>query len=86
MTVSVAFPLYLAFLERAGRAQSTLDVYRSIHRRWIGPALDDLPIDELSHRHAAAVIDAMSDATPKAAAVAGSILRGLSGWAADEDL
>jgi hypothetical protein len=85
LTVSAAFPLYLAALKRQGRRDSTLTTYRSIFRRWIEPALGSRPVDGLD-QEATALIDNMGHAVPDSASVAKSVLNGLSGWAADERL
>jgi hypothetical protein len=86
MTVSTAFPLYLAHLQLEGRAESTITVYRSIYRRWIDPVVGKVAVNALSDVHSAAVDDHMAAAVPSAAAVARSVLHGMADWSADEDL
>ena len=86
MTVSVAFPLYLAYLEREGRTQNTLALYRSIFARWLDHTVGRRPVNDLSTRDITAAVDRMRDRVPAAAAVAKSLLQGLSDWAAAEDL
>jgi hypothetical protein len=85
LTVSAAFPLYLAALKRQGRSDNTLTTYRSIFRRWIEPALGSRPVDGLG-QDATVLIDHMGSVVPDSATVAKSILNGLSGWAFHERL
>src|SRR5207237_6557558 len=50
MTVSAAFPLYLAHLEREGRVDTTITVYRSIYRRWIDTVVGKVPVNMLCEK------------------------------------
>ena len=86
MSVSAAFPLYLAHLEHEGRADSTITAYRSIYRRWIDPVVGKVPVNMLGDKDVTRVVNHMSDAVPNAASTAKYILRGLSDWAADQEL
>lgn len=79
--VAAVFPLYLRHLHDEGRADTTLSVYQSIFAGWLDKPLPGVTVGELSPTRIAKVVETMA-AVPSAAAVAGSLLRGLASWAA----
>ena len=86
MSVSIAFPLYIAHLVQAGRAETTLAAYRSIYRRWLSRPLRDIPVNGLTDHAIESTVDGLRNAVPQSAAVATSILHGLSAWAKSQNL
>jgi hypothetical protein len=86
LSVSTAFPLYLAHLGRCGRAERTLAIYRSIYHGWLNRRLGSLRLDQLTPRKLDAALSPMTEQVPQSAAVATSILNGLMDWAVEEGL
>jgi HNH endonuclease len=86
MSLSTAFPLYLAHLGRCGRAERTLAIYRSIYHGWLDRRLGPLRLDQLTPRKLGAALSPMTEQVPQSATVAKSILNGLMDWAVEEGL